>query len=148
MEVILKTDVYKLGNALDIVKVKDGYARNFLFPRKLAVQATASSKEMVLKNRAKMEAIFLKERTDAQATAKKLEQVSVTISRKVHEEERLYGSVNPSDIADALKSQGYKIEKRQIELESPIKQLGVFTAKIKMVANVEARIKVWVVKEE
>jgi large subunit ribosomal protein L9 len=148
MEIILKTDISKLGKALDIVTVKDGYARNYLFPRKMAMPATKANKQLVLTNRSKLEAMFLAERSDAQAMVAKLEAASVSISRKVIEGEKLYGSVSNGDIAENLKNQGFKIEKRNVALDEPIKQLGVYTVLLKLNAGVEARVKVWVVQEE
>lgn len=148
MEVILKADVIKLGKALDIVTVKDGYARNYLFPQKLAILATKSAKEMVDKNRADLEARFLKEKESASLLLKKLEEASVTIPVAVGENEQMYGSVSAHQIAENLKKQGFKVEKRQISLESPIKQLGVYTVSVKLHTEVEGAVKVWVVKEE
>jgi len=148
MEVILKADVAKLGKMMQVVKVKDGYANNFLFPRKLAILATKKSKEQIEKNHEVMVALFQKEHDAAAASAGKLKDVSVTISRRVVEGERLYGSVGAGDIAEALKAAGYKIEKRQVELAEPIKQLGVFTVSIKVFSDIEAQIKVWVVKQD
>lgn len=148
MEVILKADVAKLGKMLQVVKVKDGYARNFLFPRKLAVLATKKSKEEIEKNREAMEALFRKEHAAAGDVAAKLNSLSINLVRRVVEGERLYGSVTSSDIAEAIKAQGVKIEKRQVELVEHIKQLGVYSVPVKVFADVEATVKVWVVKED
>jgi large subunit ribosomal protein L9 len=148
MEVILKADVAKVGKMMQVVKVKDGYARNFLFPRKLAILATPKTKEQIEKNREAMEALFRKEHAVAEGVASKLKDVSVTISRRVVEGERLYGSVAAGDIAEALKAAGHKVEKRQVELVEPIKQLGVYTVAVRVFSDIEAQIKVWVVKED
>ena len=148
MEIILKADVPKLGQALDIVTVKDGYARNYLFPQKLAILATKQAKELVEKNRAELEARFLKEKESASLLLKKLEETSINIIAKVGEQDKLYGSVGAVQIADALKKEGFKVEKSQIKLEEPIKQLGVFPVGVKLHSQVEGTIKVWVVKEE
>lgn len=148
MEVILKADVAKLGKMLQVVKVKNGYARNFLFPRKLAILASPKAKEQIEKNREAMEALFRKEHSAAEGIASKLKDVSVTITRRVVDGERLYGSVAAGDIAEALKAAGHKIEKRQVELVEPIKQLGVFTVSVKVFSDIEAQIKVWVVKAD
>lgn len=147
MEVILKADVEKLGKTLDVVTVKDGYARNYLFPRKLAIAATKQNKAALERDRARLEAAIAKQREAATKVLETIEQANVTISAKVHEEEQLYGSVTASDIADNLKAQGLAVEKRQIELEEPIKQLGVYTAKVKLMPGVEGKVKVWVVKD-
>jgi large subunit ribosomal protein L9 len=148
MEVILKADVPKLGKMMQVVKVKDGFARNFLFPRKLAILATAKAKVLIEKNREVMEAMFRKDHAAAEGLAGKLKDVSVTITRRVVEGERLYGSVASGDIAEALKAAGHKIEKRQVELVEPIKQLGVYTVSVRVFSDIEAQIKVWVVKQD
>jgi len=147
MEVILKADVENLGKALDVVKVKNGYARNFLFPRKLAIAATQQNKEALERDRARLEAAMVKQREAAAKILEQIEKANVTISAKVHEEEKLYGSVTASDIAETLKAQGLPVEKRHIELDEPIKQLGVYTAKVKLMVGVEGKVKVWVVKD-
>ena len=146
MEIILKEDVAHLGKALDVVKVKDGYARNFLFPRKLAILATPSARNMLEKNRAKLVARIAEERAAAQIVMAKIEQASVTVSVKVHDGDKLFGSVSAQDIAEQLKAQGLNVEKRQIEIEA-IRQLGVFSASVKLMAGVEGKVKVWVVAE-
>jgi len=148
MEVILKADVAKLGKMLSVVKVKDGYARNFLFPRKLAVLATKETKEEIEKNREAMEALFRKDHASAEGVAAKMNALSINLVRRVVEGERLYGSVTSSDIAEAIKAQGFKCEKRQVELVEPIKQLGVYTVAVKVFADVTATVKVWIVKED
>ena len=147
MEVILKADVPKLGKMMQVVKVKNGFARNFLFPRKLAILATAKAKDQIEKNHEAMVALFRKDHSAAEQLAAKLKDASVTISRRVVEGERLYGSVAGGDIAEALKAAGFKIEKRQVELAEPIKQLGVYTVAVKVFSDIEAQVKVWVVKE-
>ena len=139
MEIILKANVPHLGKMLDVVKVKDGYARNYLFPRKLAVRATKET------NRAALEAQFQKELAAAGDVAAKLSQISVNLERRVVEGDRLYGSVTAGDIADAITKAGVKVTRAQVELAEPIKQVGVFTVTIKVFGDVEAQVKVWVV---
>ena len=148
MEIILKANVPHLGKMLDVVKVKDGYARNFLFPRKLAVRATKEAKAQIESNRAALEAQFQKELAAAGDVAAKLSQVSVNLERRVVEGERLYGSVTAADIADAITKQGVKVNRAQVALEEPIKQRGVYTVTIKVFSDVEAQVKVWVVAEK
>lgn len=148
MEIILKADVPKLGKILEVVNVKPGFARNYLFPRKLAMLATEKAKKQIAENRAQMEALFRKEHSAAEGLAAKLNEVSLTLTRRVVEGERLYGSVAASDLVESLKSQGFKVEKRQIELEEPIKQLGVYTVPVRVFSDVLAHIKVWVVKQD
>jgi large subunit ribosomal protein L9 len=148
MEIILKTDVKGLGKMLDIVNVKPGYARNYQVPQRLAVRATAKAKEEIEKNREAMEALFRKELAAAGDIAAQLAEASINLVRRVVEGERLYGSVSASDISDALKKQGFKIEKRQIDLPEPIKQLGVYSVPVNVFADVQGTVKVWVVKDE
>ncbi|HQB65562.1 MAG TPA: 50S ribosomal protein L9 [Fibrobacteraceae bacterium] len=147
MEVILKANVAKLGKMLDVVKVKDGYARNFLFPKKLAIRATKEAKVEIQRNREAMEALFRKELAAAGDLAAKLSEVTVNLTRRVVEDERLYGSVSAADIAEAITLQGIKINRNQVILPEPIKQLGVFSVAINVFGDVEATVKVWVVKE-
>ena len=147
MEVILKANVAKLGKMLDIVKVKDGYARNFLFPKKLAMRATKAAKLEIQRNREAMEALFRKELAAAGDLAAKLSEVTVNLTRRVVEDERLYGSVSAADIAEAITLQGIKVNRNQVILPEPIKQLGVYSIAINVFGDVEATVKVWVVKE-
>lgn len=148
MEVILKAPVAKLGEMLDIVQVKDGYARNYLFPKRLAIRATKEAKLEIEKNREAMEAQFRKELAAAGDLAAKLSEVSIHLTRRVVEDERLYGSVTAADIAEAITMQGVKVQRNQVLLEEPIKQLGVYSVAVNVFGNVEATVKVWVVKED
>jgi len=148
MEIILKADVAHLGKMLDIVNVKNGYARNYLFPRKLAVLASKEAKRSLEKNRAAMEALFRKELAVSEDVATRISATQLTIERSVVENERLYGSVSSTDIAAALKAQGFNIAKRQVVLEEPIKQLGNYSVPIKVFAGVETTVSVWVTNKE
>jgi large subunit ribosomal protein L9 len=148
MEIILKADVTHLGKMLDIVQVKNGYARNYLFPRSLAVLASKEAKLSLEKNRAAMEAQFRKELAASEGIATKISSTQLTIERSVVENERLYGSVSASDIAAALKAQGFNIAKRQIVLAEPIKQLGNYSVPVKVFAGVETTVSVWVTNKE
>lgn len=148
MEIILKANVPHLGKMLDVVKVKDGYARNFLFPRKLAVRATKEAKLQIETNRAALEAQFQKELAKAGDMAAKLAEISINLERRVVEGDRLYGSVTAGDIAEAITKAGVKVSRAQVQLEEPIKQLGVYTVTIKVFSDVEASVKVWVVAEK
>lgn len=147
MEVILKANVPYLGKMLDVVKVKDGYARNYLFPKKLAIRATAEAKKEIERNRAAMEAQFQKELAAAGDLAAKLSGVTVNMTRRVVEGERLYGSVSAADIAEAITLQGIKISRAQVQMEEPIKQLGVYSVNINVFSDITAAVKVWVVAE-
>ena len=147
MEVILRQAVDNLGHPGDIVDVSSGYARNFLLPRGIAYEATAGNKKRIAQEKERLEAAENARRDAASAIAKKLEEVSLTFSAKVGEEGKLFGSVTSSDIAHQLEAQGYKIEKRQIELNEPIKALGVYRVGIRLHADVKPEIKVWVIKQ-
>ena len=144
MEVILKAEVPHLGKLLDVVQVKNGFARNYLFPRNLAVLATKEAKHSLEKNRAAMEALFRKELAASEDIATKISATQITIERSVVENERLYGSVSASDIAAALKGLGFNIAKRQVDLQEPIKQLGNYSVSVKVFSGVEATVSVWV----
>ena len=148
MEVVLKKDYGKLGRAMEIVAVKDGYARNFLIPNGVAVVATEGNKKLVADARRATQKREEKETQDARALSARVEQTPCTIAVKVGEADQIYGSVSQQDIADFLKKEGFSIEKRQVSLEEPIKQLGVYTVDINLYKGVDAKLKVWVVKEE
>ena len=148
MEIILKADVPHLGKLLDVVRVKNGYARNYLLPRSLAILATKEAKHTLEKNRATMEALFRKELAASEDIATKISATQLTIERSVVEEERLYGSVSASDIAAALKALGFNITKRQIILPVPIKQLGNYQVPVKVFSGVEATVSLWVTNKE
>jgi len=148
MEVVLKKDYGKLGKAQDIVTVKDGYARNFLIPQGVAVVATEGNKKLVADARRAIEKREEKLVQDARELLAKIEQIPCTIAVKVGDEEQVYGSVSANDIAEFLKKEGFSIEKRQVMLEEPIKQLGVYTIDVNLYKGVDAKLKVWVVKEQ
>jgi large subunit ribosomal protein L9 len=148
MEIILKEDVPNLGRPLDLVKVKTGYAHNYLFPRGLAVLATPTARKMIAAERAKVEQKSKAEKAQLQVMADKMKNVSLTIAAKVHEGEKLYGSISASDISAKLKDAGYDVDKRFIALDEPIKQLGMYTLKIQLHKEVESKIKLWVISDE
>jgi large subunit ribosomal protein L9 len=147
MEIILQEDVEKLGTRGQVVNVKEGYARNYLLPRKLAIVADASN----MKRLEKMRAAFAKkeatERESAQKQAEQLSAVALKLSRKAGENEQLFGSVTASDIADALKVQGYEIDKRKIQLDVAIKTIGEFPITLKLYRDVTATVKLTVERE-
>lgn len=146
-EVILMDTVKDLGKEGEVVKVKDGYARNFLFPKKLAGPVTEVARRQLVKLQRERAAAAVEAAAAAKAAAAKLAGVSVTLAVKTSDGEHLYGSVGVSDIAAALKTQGHEIGREAIILEEPIKELGVVDVNIRLDAGAEATIKVWVVEE-
>jgi len=147
MEVILKEHVDNLGRRGEIVKVADGYARNYLLPRKLALLATDGNRQRIEKERATFDAAEAEERKVAEAMAARLANVEVAIARKVGETEALYGSVTTSDIAEALSAKGFELDRRKIQLQEPIKKIGEFDIPVRLQRDVTATIKVKVVAE-
>src|SRR5688500_19563912 len=147
MEVILRQAVENLGKPGDVVKVTNGYARNFLLPRGIAFEATPGNLKRIAQEKDRLEAAENERKAAAQKLAEKLEQVSLTFSARVGEEGKLFGSVTTADIAQQLESQGFDIEKRQIDLHEPIKSLGVYKIPVRLHAEVKPEIKVWVIKQ-
>ena len=147
MEVILRQAVENLGHPGDLVKVSSGFARNYLLPRGIAVAATEGNRRQIEQEKARLEAAETERRDTAAQYAGKLEQVSLTFSARVGEEGKLFGSVTSADIAHQLEAQGFHIEKRQIDLNEPIKALGVYRVPVKLHADVKPEIRVWVIKQ-
>ncbi|MBI4534958.1 MAG: 50S ribosomal protein L9 [Ignavibacteriae bacterium] len=147
MKVILRKEHEKLGNIGDVVEVKDGYARNYLFPKKLAYPATDGAMHALEEEKKQAEQRLNKERKGSEKLAGELEKVSITLQMKVGEDEKLFGSVTSQMIADALKEKGFDLDKRVIELEEPIKALGIYNVTIKLPQNLIGKVKVWVVRE-
>src|SRR5580658_3997816 len=148
MEVILREDIDKLGSRGQMVKVAPGYARNFLLPRRLAVQATESNKKIVEQERQAHLRKEAKVQAEAADLAKLMASVVVTIKQKAGENGQLFGSVTSKDIAESLEAQGYTIERRKIVLEEPIKALGEYKVSLRLHPEVTVEIAVNVVKEE
>ena len=148
MQIILQEDVEKLGTRGQVVEVAEGYARNFLLPRKLGLEATPGN----MKRLEKMRAVFAKkeatEKDSAQKLAELLASVSLTLVRKAGENDQLFGSVTSGDISEALAAQGYTIEKRKITLADPIKLVGEYEIPVKLHREVNANVKLAVKKEE
>jgi large subunit ribosomal protein L9 len=147
MEIILRDHVDNLGRRGEIVKVADGYARNYLLPRKLALLATEGNKKQVERERAKFDAKEAEERKVVEAQAARLVGVEVVIARRVGDTAALYGSVTTSDIAEALAAKGVEIDRRQLQLAEPIKRIGDVDVAVKLHRDVTATIKVRVVAE-
>jgi large subunit ribosomal protein L9 len=148
MEVILREHVENLGRRGEVVKVAAGYARNYLLPRKLALPVTEENRRQVERERKVAEARELAERHDAEGIAARLADVELSFARRVGENDTLYGSVTAADIAQALAERAFDVEKRQVHLHEPLKQLGEFTVPVKLHRDVTADVKVRVVKLE
>jgi large subunit ribosomal protein L9 len=147
MEVILREDVKTLGKAGELVRVRPGYARNYLLPQGLAYEASEGNKKRIAGEQKARTAKAAEERAGAEAEAAKLGAVAVTIRAKAGEEGKLFGSVTSQDIADALAAQGQAVDKRRIELEHPIKMLGWHTVPVRLHSEVMAEVRVQVVPE-
>jgi large subunit ribosomal protein L9 len=147
MEIILRQSVENLGKPGDIVKVSPGYARNYLLPRGLAYEATTGNRKRIAMEKARLEAAEAERIKAAQSLAERLENVQLTFSARVGDEEKLFGSVTTADIAHQLEAQGFDIEKKQIDLHEPIKSLGVYKIPVRLHAEVKPEIKVWVIKQ-
>ncbi len=146
-EVILMDAVKDLGKAGDIVTVKDGYARNYLLPRNLAAPVTAATRRQLAKLQRDRETDALEAAAAAATLAEKLSGMSVTLAMKTTDGEHLYGSVGAAEITAALKAQGVEVNRDQVQVAEPIRELGVFDINIRLDAGLEATIKVWVVEE-
>jgi large subunit ribosomal protein L9 len=147
MEVILRDDVDKLGRRGDVIKVAEGYGRNFLLPRGLAMAVTPANKAMIERERKTHEAKVAKEKAEWQSVAERINGIRFVAPRKVGEHDVLYGSVTAGDIAEFLKGKGVEIDKRKVQLDEPIKHLGDHEVKIKLHPEVMATLKVLVSKE-
>ena len=147
MEVILREHVDHLGNRGEIVKVADGYARNYLLPRKLALLANDGNRKQIERERGKFEAKEADEKKVAEAVAARVSAVEISVARKVGENEVLFGSVTSADVAEALAAKGVEVDRRKIQLADPIKKLGEFDIPIKLQREVTVTIKLKVVAE-
>ena len=147
MEIILTKDVEKLGKLGDVVKVREGFARNFLFPKKLASLATPGNLKKIEVEKKKLAIQAEQTKSAAQELAEKLNKVSCTVTVEVNDLEKLYGSVSEAEIAKALEMEGHKIDKKAIVLENPINELGIFEVAIRLHPEVTAKIRLWVAKK-
>jgi len=147
MELILREDVDKLGRRGDVVKVAEGYARNYLLPRRLAMPITPANKAMIAKERKAHEARMAKEKAECESLAARIGGLRFVAPRKVGESDVLYGSVTTADIADFLGTKGIEIDKRKVLLDEPIKHLGEHEVKIRLHSEVHAGLKLLVTKE-
>jgi large subunit ribosomal protein L9 len=148
MEVILRETVKKLGTAGEVVTVKNGYARNYLIPRGLAYRATEANKRRIESEKKSHAQRLAAEHTGAEGLAAALNEVELHFTAKAGEGDKLFGSITSSDIADQLAEKGYQVDKRIIELEEPIKMIGIYKVPVRLHAEVKAELRVWVVKDE
>ena len=152
MEVILKEDINKLGHRGDVVKVAEGYGRNYLIPKKLAIEATAGNKAVIEQMKSAAVRKSAKEKGSAEELGKQLEGVTVEFTRKSGEHDHLFGSVTSSDIAHALEAKGFAIDRRKIDLDAPLKTVGEFKVPVKLhrevTVNINAIVKKDAVEEE
>jgi large subunit ribosomal protein L9 len=147
MEVILKEDIAKLGHRGDVVKVADGYGRNYLLPRKLAIEATPTNRAVIQQMKAAAVRRSAQEKGDAESLAQQLAGVSLTFQRRAGEHDQLFGSVTSADVADQLEKQGFNVDRRRISLDQPIRTLGEFQVHLRLHRDVNLPIKVTVEKE-
>jgi large subunit ribosomal protein L9 len=147
MKIILRQNHEKLGAIGEVVSVKDGYARNYLIPRGVAYEATQGNLQQLEEEKKMAARRTDRDKKNAEALAAEIEKISLTIKMKVGEEEKLFGSVTSQQIAELLAEKNITLDKRSIELEEPLKALGIFEVPIKLTAGVTSKIKVWIVKE-
>jgi large subunit ribosomal protein L9 len=147
MEVILRDHVENVGKRGDVVKVADGFARNYLLPRKLALEATEANKQWIARERKIAEAREGEERVAAEALADRLVALDLQVARKVGDNDTLYGSVTNADIADLLKAKGFDVDRRKILLPDPLRTLGEAHVPVKLHRDVTAQLKITVVKD-
>ncbi len=147
MEIILKEDVENLGQRGDIVKVAQGYGRNFLLPRNLGIEATAGNKAIIEQMKNSSVRRSAKEKADAELLLQQLDQVELSFERKTGDNDHLFGSVTGGDIAQALESKGFSTDRRKVHLEEPLKSLGEFLVPVRLHREVTAHVKVTVAKE-
>ncbi len=150
VKVILREDVEKLGEAGEIVTVKPGYARNYLLPQDLAYEATDASIRQLEQERGRAEQQARRAYLEARRRASQLEEVQLTFHARAGEESKLFGSITSADIADRLNEQGldFEVDKRDVDLDEPLKSLGVHNVPVRLHADVRPEVKVWVIKEE
>jgi large subunit ribosomal protein L9 len=148
MEVILKEDISNLGHRGDVVKVADGYGRNYLLPRKLAMEANAANKAVIEQMKAAAVRRFAKEKAEAEQLVTQLNTLSLVFTRRVGENDHLFGSVTSSDIAQELAAKGFSIDRRKVQLDEPLKSTGEFHVPVKLHREVTAHVSVTVKGEE
>lgn len=147
MEIILSKSIEKLGRVGDVVKVKDGYARNYLLPKNLGVAATPGNIKKIAQLKAKEAALYQERKKEAQALAEKISKVSITIAVEVNDLEKLYGAVTETEILNGLEQEGYAFERSQLVIEKPVEELGIFEIGINLHPEVKGKFRLWVTKK-
>jgi len=147
MEVILSRDVQSLGKTGEVVKVKDGYARNYLIPKSWAYPASVANLKKIEQQEKRRKVQNERKKNVAQELAEKLNKVSITVNAEVNDLDKLYGTINENEIIIALEDEGFSIEKRQLIIEKPIEELGIFDVGVKLHPEVTAKIRLWVTKK-
>ncbi len=147
MDIILTQDLKDVGRIGEVVKVKDGYARNYLLPRDMAIAATASNIKRMDKEKAKRQAEYDAEKAKAQAKAADFAKISLTVAVEVNDQEKMYGAVSETEILKALEAEGQKVEKKSLVIEKLIEELGIFEIGVKLHPDVIAKVRLWVTKK-
>ncbi len=147
MEIILSKSIEKLGRVGDVVKVKDGYARNYLLPKNLGVAATPGNIKKIAQLKAKEAALYQERKKEAQALAEKISKVSITLAVDVNDLEKLYGAVTETEILNGLEQEGYAFERSQLVIEKPVEELGIFEIGINLHPEVKGKFRLWVTKK-
>ena len=147
MDIILMENVEKLGQVGDVVKVKNGYARNYLLPRQLGMPATTGNIKRIEKEKAKRLAVYEAEKKEAQQEAEVLSKVSLTIAVEVNDQEKLYGAISETEIIKAFEAEGQEIDKKSLVIEKAIEELGIFEVGVKLHPEVIAKVRLWVTKK-
>ena len=147
MDIILTQDLEHLGRSGEVVKVKDGYARNYLLPRQMAMAATASNIKRMEKDKAKREALYQEQKKQAEARAAQFGKISLTVAVEVNDQEKLYGAVTEAEILKALETEGQKVDKKALVVAKAIEELGIFEVGVKLHPEVTAKVRLWVTKK-
>ena len=147
MNIILTQDMKDLGHIGDVVRVKDGYARNYLLPRQMAMAATASNIKRMEKEKAGRQAAYEQQRAQAQAKAAVFAKISLTVAVEVNDQEKMYGAVPETEILKALAAEGQKVDKKDLVIEKPVEELGIFEIGVKLHPEVTAKVRLWVTKK-
>lgn len=147
MQIILMDNVLNLGKVGEVVKVRDGYARNYLLPRQLAVVASDANIKRVEKEKTKRLAKYEEHKKEAQVEAERLSKVSLTVAAEVNDQEKLYGAISETEIVRAFEAEGHKIEKKNLVIEKPIEDLGIFEVGVRFHPEVIAKVRLWVTKK-